>query len=345
MPVGSAWLGAVLGCIFALSAIPVERASAHELAVQGLVLNVDRAGGTVVVRYEQAAGLPSRTQSLAVIPRSRLKQLNAGASIRATLDEDAHPPALRDVRVVGRESLTGTSAAVSTALIVRNVARVTVGEEVPAGAFVDQTGRAFTLAALRGNPFVLAFVYTRCRDARMCPLISAKFAQLQSRTGDRNLHLVEVSLDPAYDTPAVLARYGRQYGADPARWKLLTGDPESVLNFAARFDVTAFPDPRVGLIHSERTVLVDKSGTIRQLIDETAWLPDELVAAVRADERLASNPIARLNLWLSSAAVAICGNAVAGFSGFTDLFVVLAIFGFFGWLLYRIGRAIYRSAA
>lgn len=344
MPVGSACSGAVLGCILALLVMAGERASAHELAVQGLVLNVDRAAGKIVVRYEQAEGLPSRTQSLVVIPRSVVKQLSAGASIRATLDEDVRPPALLDVRVVGRESLIGASSA-APAAVVRNVARVAVGDQVPTGAFVDQTGHAFTLATLHGSPFVLAFVYTRCRDARMCPLISAKFAQLQNRVGDRNLKLVEVSLDPVYDAPAVLARYGHQYGADPARWKLLTGDPETVLNFAARFDVTAFPDPRVGLIHSERTVIVDKNGTIRQLIDETAWLPDELVAAVRADERLASNPIARLNLWLSSAAVAICGNAVAGFSGFTDLFVVLAIFGFFGWLFYRIGRAIYRSAA
>ena len=71
---------------------------------------------------------------------------------------------------------------------------------------------------------------------------------------------------------------------------------------------------------------------------------DEIVAAVQHDEHLGSNPIERLDLWLSSAAVSVCGNAVAGFSGFTDLLTVLGIAGFFGWLLWRVGRGIARGA-
>ena len=303
----------------------------------------DSSGGKVVVRYQQAPGLPSRVASVRVVPPEL--RLRGGTVIAGTLDADTKPATLRDVRVVGRQQLTNTAPAEPSVSFIRNVPRASVGETMPPGTFIDQTGHAFRLGALRGRPYVLAFVYTRCRDARVCPLITAKFGALARRGDDRNLRLVEVTLDPAYDTPAVLAEYGRKFGANPARWKLLTGDPRSVLTFAARFDVSAFPDPKIGLIHSERTIVVDRNGTIRQLIDETAWLPNEIVAAVRADERLASNPFARLNLWLSSAAVAICGNAVAGFSGFTDLLVVLAIFGLFGWLFYRIGIAIYRSAA
>jgi hypothetical protein len=168
---------------------------------------------------------------------------------------------------------------------------------------------------------------------------------LQQRTTPNALHLVELTLDPAFDKPAVLRAYGRRFGADPARWTFLTGNPNKVLDFAAQFDVTAFSNREAGLIHSERTVIVDGDGVVRQLIDEVAWDPDEIIAQVRANERLASNPIARLNLWLSSAAVAMCGNSVAAFSGFEDLLIVLAIFGVSGWVLYRIGRAIHGSAA
>ena len=55
----------------------------------------------------------------------------------------------------------------------------------------------------------------------------------------------------------------------------------------------------------------------------------------------ASNPIQRLNLWLSSQATALCGNSVAGFSGLTDLVVVLVIFASLGYVVYRVIRKIF----
>ncbi len=59
----------------------------------------------------------------------------------------------------------------------------------------------------------------------------------------------------------------------------------------------------------------------------------------------ASNPLARLDLALSRAAIAVCGDRVAGFSGLTDLLVVIVIFAAFGWGLYRIARTIARAKA
>jgi cytochrome oxidase Cu insertion factor (SCO1/SenC/PrrC family) len=220
-----------------------------------------------------------------------------------------------------------------------------VGDALPATAFVDQRGEPFSFADVRGRTIVMSFVYTRCRDTRECPLISAKFYSLQEKLRDGPFHLTLVSLDPSYDRPSVLAAYGRTFGADPERWSLLTGDPARVLEFAARFDVLAFPDQRVGLIHQERTVIVGPAGKIAQTIDEVSWSPDQIAAAARAAANLPSNPLQRFDLWLSSQAVAICGNGVAGFSGTLDLAVVLAIFGGFGWLLYRVARGIFAEGA
>ncbi len=103
---------------------------------------------------------------------------------------------------------------------------------------------AVPVRELRGQDVVLAFVYTRCQDARMCPLISAEFGRLQRTIGTRPIHLVEVTLDPAYDRPAVLRRYATTFGADPKRWSLVVGDAEPTLDFAARFGIGAFPDPK-----------------------------------------------------------------------------------------------------
>lgn len=175
----------------------------------------------------------------------------------------------------------------------------------------------------------------------MCPLISAKFRRLQDMRADRALRLVELTLDPAYDRPEVLRRYARTFGADPRTWTLITGDAEPVLNFAARFGITAFADPNIGLIHAENTVLIGADGRIASEIGETAWLPREIVARIDATHGRSTNPIDRLNLWLSSAAVAVCGNSVAGFSGLQDLAVVLAIFAALAYLVYRLARALF----
>lgn len=227
----------------------------------------------------------------------------------------------------------------------RHVALLRVGDPVPSTAFVDQRGKQFSFSQLRGRTTVVAFVYTRCRDMRECPLTSAKFHSLQEKLRDGPFHLVEVSIDPAYDRPAVLAAYARTFGADPERWSLVTGDPAGVLDFALQFDVIPFPDRRVGLIHQERTVVVDPAGKIVQMVDEASWSPEQIAAAARAAASLPSSPFQRLDLWLSSQAVAICGNGVAGFSGTLDLAVVLAIFGGFGWLLYHVARRIFAEGA
>ncbi len=317
------------------------------MSFRGLVLATLPAKREVIVRHGVLLGTPAAITSFRVDART-IGRVSAGSTIDATADEDSTPWTLSDVHVIGREALAGvalTAAPDATAApMFRNVHHVVVGEYAPTTLLTDERDRPFSLRDLRGRTVVMAFVYTRCRDARECPLITARFRALQEKLRGRAASLVEVTLDPAYDRPAVLAQYGRAFGEDPSRWTFVTGDPETVLDFAAQFDVTAFPDERIGLIHPERTVIIDKYGAIRELIDEGSWTPDEIVAAVEHDERLASNPVERLDLWLSAAAVSVCGNSVAGFSGFTDLLTVFGIVAFFTWLLWRVGRGIARGA-
>ncbi len=299
----------------------------------------------VVVRYDPFLGNAGGTATFRLLPASAVRALRTGESITATADVDETPWTLEAVASTGTRVLTSAVAASPDySSVLRNVHHVSVGEFAPAADFVDQRGRPFALRDLRGQMVVMAFVYSRCKDARACPLISAKFHTLQEKLRGQPVHLVEVTLDPAFDRPNILARYGDAFGTDPSRWTLATGDPDKVLDFAAQFDVTAFPDERIGLIHPERTVVIDQYGTIRELIDESSWSPDEISSTIYHDEHLASNPFERLNLWLSSAAVAVCGNSVAGFSGFTDLLTVMGISAFFGFLIWKLGRSIARGA-
>lgn len=343
MSSGSARMVALLGSLVVWICASAASASAHEGPMHGLVLGTVPARQNVIVRYDPMLGKPGGVATFHIRTRADFDRARAGETIDATADVDVAPWTLAAIAARGTQTLAGAQAPVPVPNVFRNVHHVAIGEYAPDGHFLDQRGRPFAIRDLRGETVVMAFAYTRCRDKRECPLITSRFRLLQQRFVGRPVHLVEVSLDPQFDRPPVLAAYGRGFGADAARWSLATGDPEAVLDFAAQFDVTAFPDERIGLIHPERLVILDRYGAIRELVDEGAWTPDEVVAAVAHDERLASNPIERLDLWLSSAAVSVCGNAVAGFSGFTDLLTVLAIVAFFAFVIWKVGRGIARG--
>ncbi|GAC1540556.1 MAG: hypothetical protein NVS2B17_16950 [Candidatus Velthaea sp.] len=117
--------------------------------------------------------------------------------------------------------------------------------------------------------------------------------------------LVEITLDPEYDTPRVLERYGRLHGADPARWHLLTGDSQGVLEFAREFGVWERHDEN-RILHTERTVIVDSSGRIERFIDDPSWTANDLALMLTGKE----------SVWLhlaraSGRTVAWCGGAIA----------------------------------
>lgn len=182
------------------------------------------------------------------------------------------------------------------------------GDTVPATALVDERGRPFSFAAANGRTTIVSFVYTRCRDARMCPLVAAKFARMQRELRGTPIRLVTVTLDPGYDTPPVLARYGAAYGADPAHWTFVTGPATAVDDVVGRLGIFV-ERPRPGLIvHGEAAVVIDAHGRVARFIDGAAWLPDDLLGAARQAAALSDDPLRRLRSWLASSASALCGG-------------------------------------
>jgi protein SCO1/2 len=76
----------------------------------------------------------------------------------------------------------------------------------PDFTLTDQTGRPFTLSALRGAPVLLFFGYTHCPDT--CPTTHAKLAQaVRSPAAPRDVRVAFITVDPGRDSPTVLARY------------------------------------------------------------------------------------------------------------------------------------------
>src|SRR5205085_8303919 len=76
-----------------------------------------------------------------------------------------------------------------------------------------------------------------------------------------------MSLDPDYDTPEVLAKYGTRFevAAKGERWQFLTGPrPEMVRIAREIFRLPADENPNM---HSTKVALVDTKGQIRGYYD------------------------------------------------------------------------------
>jgi len=215
------------------------------------------------------------------------------------------------------------------------------GDTVPAIPLRTQDGRPFTLADLRGNAIALSFIYTRCRDPRMCPLVSAKFSRAQARLGSLPVRLVVLTLDPQFDTPAVLARYGRAFGQDTRRWTLVTGSPEAASELAARFGIaTTIAEPGV-ILHTEGLMLLDPAGRLVRAIYGNDWSAADLVDDARAMLPGRSDALLGFRAWLTSA-METCGRGNLALGGTAMLAILAAcgaIVGTIFWLAFR-GKAV-----
>jgi cytochrome oxidase Cu insertion factor (SCO1/SenC/PrrC family) len=238
----------------------------HLLHLAGIVL-MTLTPTSLVVHHEAFGGMPAMTMTFSVPAGTAV---HPGDHIAANVDTKTEPWTLSAMHVT------------SVATVQRNTLPkfLNAGDAVPDIPFVDEHGHHTRLSALRGHPYALTFIYTRCKDPKMCPFVSAKLRQVQTRTAGEPIDLVEVSLDPAYDRPPVLARYGKMFGADPARWQLLTGDPRTVLDFAARFRILERSAGADVIVHSERLAIVDSRGHITQFLDDANWQPAAVVGAL-----------------------------------------------------------------
>jgi protein SCO1 len=116
----------------------------------------------------------------------------------------------------------------------------TYEELAPAAEFslTDHRGRPATLASFRGRPVLLFFGYTHCPD--VCPLTLTKLNGVLNDLGSRaeDVRIVLVTVDPARDTPAVLADYVRRFGP---RVTGLTGDSAAVARAMAGYGAYVLP--------------------------------------------------------------------------------------------------------
>jgi protein SCO1/2 len=138
-------------------------------------------------------------------------------------------------------------------------------------ALVDEAGRPFGSADLRGRVWIASFLETRC--AADCEVLARKLARIQGRTRhlEPALHLVSFGVDPEHDTPQRLAAYARAHRASPRMWTFVTGRAEELRAVARAALAPGAGTPERGAApHGTALVLVDGAGRVRG-----RYAPDE----------------------------------------------------------------------
>ncbi len=132
---------------------------------------------------------------------------------------------------------------------------------VPYFQLTSQTGKPFDSHVLDGKPWVANFIFTSCPGP--CPRMSGQMRELRSAAPQ----LVSFTIDPARDTPEVLATYAQRFEANSQTWHFLTGT-QSKHNELAR-NVFKVGDVDGKLEHSTRFILVDGKRRIRGFYDSS----------------------------------------------------------------------------
>lgn len=149
---------------------------------------------------------------------------------------------------------------------------------MPDGKLVGMDGKPFSLAALHGKWVWLYFGFTHCPD--VCPTTLGQLA-----TAYRALHapaavrVVFISVDPARDTPAALARdvtfYNKSFWAATGDRPTLDALTTAV---GARFAYGPTSKGDYDVSHSNLIFVLDPAGRLA-----ATYLPDAGTDGLRAD--------------------------------------------------------------
>lgn len=164
------------------------------------------------------------------------------------------------------------------------------GDVVPNFKLVNQDGKTIQLNQFKGRALLLTFIFTRCEMSDFCPRMSSNFAEIdKALLADPGLraktHLLSVSFDPTYDTPAVLKKYGAAYAGRAGKegfagWDFAAPSVKELPEVEHYFNVGVTGEG-VATMHSLSTVLIGKDGKVVAWYPTNDWKPADVLAAVK----------------------------------------------------------------
>lgn len=212
--------------------------------------------------------MPAMTMPFRVGRGVDLEKLTPGTRVAFELCVGKHASLARKVRVL--ESKT------DFALPQPPPNKVAIGQKMPSFSLMDQTGKTVALSDFAGKVVVVDFIYTRCPLPDVCPRLSANFASVSKKMPD--VQFLSITIDPQFDTPAVLSDYAKRWQAGPS-WRFLTGSAQQIQDVAGLFGLVYWPEEG-SITHTVATAVIGRDGALKARIDGAGYRPDQLRALV-----------------------------------------------------------------
>jgi protein SCO1/2 len=266
---------------------------ARRFELTGSVVRIDREAGRVTVAHDNIPGfMDAMTMPFTVQEPGALDSLAPGDGVSAILVVTEEASWLEDLVVTRKmgEKATADSAVPPPPVTPEEPQP---GQPVPGFSLVNQDGRPIHLAQYRGKALVLTFIYTRCPLPDFCPRMTRHFVELEESLNEEpelyhKTHLLSVSFDPEYDTPAVLKEYAQDQLPDRSvpfdHWELATGSEEEIKEITSFFGLSYWSEPDQ-IVHSLRTAVVGPDGTLFKLYRGNEWTPSEILSDLRKMEQ------------------------------------------------------------
>ena len=259
-------------------------AGAKKYSVRGIVVSSDAKTGAVTLDTDAIPGyMQAMTMPYTLAQPNIAAELHPGDTIKATLTVTADADTLDEIVVIAQAKPDYKPAVTYNDL--------EPGEAVPDFAFRNQDGKTVRLGQWQGKVVLLTFIYTRCPLPNFCVRMSRNFAEMDEELAkDPKLyaktHLLSVSFDPQYDTPAVLRSYGGAYTGEFtketfAHWDFAAPTAEELPKVMEFFDVGATPEKDKTITHSLSTVVIGPDGKVFKWYPGNEWTPEQVLADVR----------------------------------------------------------------
>ena len=139
-------------------------------------------------------------------------------------------------------------------------------------SFTNQDGKQVTNADVLGKIYVADFFFTSCPT--ICPVMKKQMLRVfEAYKNEPDFMILSHTIDPEYDTVALLKDYSLRLGVDDAEtWNFLTGNQEKIFEIGQTSYLTTAMDDKNepgGYLHSGAFVLIDQEGRIRGVYDGT----------------------------------------------------------------------------
>jgi len=138
-----------------------------------------------------------------------------------------------------------------------------IGQRIGDHTLLDREQRPVRLAAYRGKPLLVSFIYTGC--FQVCPTTTRALDEavqaLQGRFGNNLFNVVSIGFNQPADSPQAMKSFAAQHRIDRPNWDFLS-PPAAIVEALTRDFGFRYQATPAGFDHVLQVTLVDADGRI-----------------------------------------------------------------------------------